>query len=82
MTNRRKDAVIEGLPRLWWSVREFASAAGLNYETALREVHAGTLAATKFGGEFRIPDAEVQRLISDAMQKAAAIRAAAAKSVA
>jgi excisionase family DNA binding protein len=79
---RRKGAINESVPRLWWSVREFAATAGLNYETALREIHKGTFAARKFGGEYRIPDAELQRVINEAMDAAAKTRAALAESAA
>lgn len=54
-----------GVPRLFWSVREFAEATGLAVDTVYRLIARGELAAVRLG-ELRIPNSEIERLISEA----------------
>ena len=40
-SGRAKGSITADVPRLAWTVREFAAAIGVNYQTALRMVHDG-----------------------------------------
>jgi excisionase family DNA binding protein len=62
-SSRAKGTINAAVPRLAWTVREFAAAIGINYQTALRMIHSGQVGHFKAGGEYRIPDAEVERLL-------------------
>ena len=63
---RAKTAPKADVPRLFWSVREFAGALGLNVETVYRLIARHELAAVKVGGEHRIPNSEIERLTDEA----------------
>ncbi|HET9142450.1 helix-turn-helix domain-containing protein [Actinophytocola sp.] len=68
-SNRAKGNIQADVPRLAWTVREFAAAIGVNYQTALRMVHQGKVGHFKAGGEFRIPHKEIERLLAEASQQ-------------
>lgn len=69
-SNRAKGNIKADVPRLAWTVREFAAAINVNYQTALAMIHTGQVGHFKAGGEYRIPHAEVERLLADASQHA------------
>jgi excisionase family DNA binding protein len=69
-SNRAKGNIAADVPRLAWTVREFAAAIGVNYQTALRMIHSGQVGHFKAGGEYRIPDQEIQRLLAAAHDEA------------
>lgn len=62
-SSRAKGNITADVPRLAWTVREFAAAIGVNYQTALRMIHDGQVGHFKAGGEYRIPQAEIERLL-------------------
>ena len=68
-SNRAKGNIDADVPRLAWSVREFAAAMGINYQTALGMIHDGTLGYFKAGAEYRIPNSEVERLLQEASNR-------------
>jgi len=70
-SSRAKGNINADVPRLAWTVREFASAIGVNYQTALRMIHSGQVGHFKAGGEYRIPNVEVERLVAEASRAAA-----------
>jgi excisionase family DNA binding protein len=78
--DRTKFAVMADVPRIAWTVREFAASIGVNYETALAMVHDATVGHFKVGCEYRIPHDEVVRLVDEARKQAAAEREARAAS--
>lgn len=59
------------LPRLFWSVNEFAHTCGLAQDTVYRLIRDRRLAAVKVNGEHRIPDSEIKRLTAEAMENLA-----------
>lgn len=59
------------VPRLFWSVREFATATGLATDTVYRMVAAGQLAHVRLG-EIRIPHSEIERLTAEAQSNLSA----------
>jgi excisionase family DNA binding protein len=66
---RAKGVAKADVPRLFWSVREFATTTGLSIDTVYRLMHAGELAHTKIAGEYRIPNAELDRLTAAAFER-------------
>jgi len=60
------------VPRNAWSVKEFAAAWGVNVNTVYRLINTGQLAWTWIGGEKRIPNAELDRLMAEAMDRRSA----------
>lgn len=66
---RAKGQVKADVPRVFWSVREFAAATGCALDTIYRRMHRGELAWTWVGGEKRIPDSEMKRLVDEAMAR-------------
>lgn len=64
---RAKGAVKADVPRVFYSVREFAQAAGLAVDTVYRMIARGELGSIPLGGEHRIPVREVDRLIEAAL---------------
>lgn len=67
-SSRAKGNIQADVPRIAWTVREFAAAIGVNYQTALAMVHDGTVGHFKAGGEYRIPHSEIERLLSEAAE--------------
>jgi excisionase family DNA binding protein len=65
-SGRAKGNITADVPRLAWTVREFAAAIGVNYQTALHMVHSGQVGHFKAGGEYRIPNQELERLMTEA----------------
>jgi excisionase family DNA binding protein len=65
-SNRAKGNIKANAHRIAWSVREFAATIGVNYQTALAMVHNGDVGYFKAGGEYRIPQPEIDRLLSEA----------------
>lgn len=63
---RAKGQVQADVPRLWWSAREFAAATGCAIDTVYRLMRKGGLAWEWIGGEKRIPNSEMERLLSGA----------------
>jgi excisionase family DNA binding protein len=63
-SDRAKGNITADVPRLAWTVREFAAAIGVNYQTALRMVHNGQVGHFKAGGEYRIPNQDLERLVT------------------
>lgn len=57
---------MSGLPRQAWSPKEVGEQLGLPYETVLGLIHNGQLGAFKAGRYYRIPDAELKRLLDEA----------------
>lgn len=70
--SRAKGKVQADVPRLWWSVREFAAAFGVNVNTVYRLLDREELAWTWVGGEKRIPTSELDRLMAEAMDRRSA----------
>jgi excisionase family DNA binding protein len=68
-SSRAKGNITANVPRIAWSVREFAAAIGVNYQTGLAMIHSGEVGHFKAGGEYRIPQAEIERLLSQASQR-------------
>lgn len=52
------------LPRLAWSPREVAEQFGLPYETVLDAIHAGTIPALRIGRHYRVPAADLTRMLN------------------
>lgn len=72
--DRTKSAVVPGVERIAWTVRELAASIGVNYETGLAMVHDGTVGHFMVGCEYRIPHDEIQRLMDEARERARALR--------
>lgn len=68
-TARAKGNVEAAVPRLWWSVREFAAAFGVSLDTVYRMTRDHEIAWTWVGGEKRIPNSELERLMGEAMAR-------------
>lgn len=68
-SHRAKGNIAADVPRIAYTVMEFAAGIHVNYQTALNMVHAGTVGHFRVGGEFRIPVAEVERLINEALER-------------
>jgi excisionase family DNA binding protein len=68
-TRRAKGHVEANVPRLWWSVKEFAAATGVALDTVYRWTNRGQIAWTWLGGEKRIPNSEMERLLTEAKQR-------------
>lgn len=67
---RAKGVAKADVPRLFWSVREFATATGVSIDSVYRSMHAGELAHTKMpGGEYGIPNMEIERLTAEAFER-------------
>lgn len=62
-------AAAEGVERVAYDPHEFAGAIGVSYDTAIRMVHAGKVGHFRAGDGIRIPVSEVDRLISEALQR-------------
>lgn len=74
---RKKDDASTGtVPLLWLTVDQTAEALQLNYYTVVRLIHAGEIAAEKFGKEWRVPVKEIEAVAADLMTQSAAARAA------
>jgi excisionase family DNA binding protein len=68
-STRAKGHVEADVPRLWWSVKEFAAATGVALDTVYRWTKNGKVAWTWLGGEKRIPNSEMERLFAEAEQR-------------
>lgn len=68
-STRAKGNIQADVPRIAYTVTEFAAGIGVNYQTALRMVHSGDVGHFPVGGEYRIPVAEVERLINEALDR-------------
>jgi excisionase family DNA binding protein len=68
-SKRAKGNIPADVPRIAYSVTEFAAGIGVNYQTALRMVHRGEVGHFLAGSEFRIPVSEVKRLIDEANER-------------
>ena len=66
---RAKGVAKADVPRVLWSVREFATATGLAVDSVYRLIHSGELAHTPLLGEYRIPHSEIERLVADAFER-------------
>lgn len=66
---RAKGVAKADVPRLFWSVREFATATGLSVDSVYRLMHSGELAHTTSLGEYRIPHSEIERLTAEAQER-------------
>lgn len=64
--SRAKGQVQADVPREFWSVREFAATFGVNQHTIYRMCNRGELAWVPVGGEKRIPNSELERLLAEA----------------
>lgn len=71
-TARAKGKVAADVPRHFWSVREFAATTGVSLDTVYRLIRGGQLACTHIGGEKRIPNSELERLLSEAYERRSA----------
>jgi excisionase family DNA binding protein len=67
--SRAKGKVQADVPRTFWSVKEFAAALGVSLDTVYRMTRTGELAFTWVGGEKRIPNTELERLLAEAHQR-------------
>ncbi|WP_158634278.1 excisionase family DNA-binding protein [Amycolatopsis sp. WAC 04197] len=52
------------LPRKAWTPREAALQLGIPYETVLRLIHDGKLAAVTAGRYYLVPDAAIDRFLN------------------
>lgn len=68
-TPRAKGQVQADVSRLWWSAKEFASATGCALDTVYRLMRNGGLEWTWIGGEKRIPNSEMERLLAEAQAR-------------
>lgn len=68
-TPRAKGHVEANVPRMWWSVKEFAAATGVALDTVYRWTNRGQIEWTWLGGEKRIPNSEMERLLTEAKQR-------------
>ena len=50
------------LPRIAWSVAEFAAMTGLSSDAVYDQIHAGEIPATKFGQQWRIANSYVEQV--------------------
>ena len=50
----------------FWTPREVATLLGVHRRTVHRWIHMGELRSYRFGRQFKIPDLEVARLVSNA----------------
>lgn len=71
-TSRAKGKVQADVPRNAWSVREFAATLGVNVHTVYRLIKDNKLASFPFGGELRIPNSELERLMAEAYERVSA----------
>lgn len=71
--DRARDRIHADVPRVAWSVKEFAVAMGVSLDTVYREIKADRLEWFKLGGEYRIPDTERERLLAEAAAKRQAV---------
>lgn len=62
-------AEAEGVQRLAYNPHEFAGAIGVSYDTAIRMCQSGQVGWFPAGASYRIPVSEVDRLISEALQR-------------
>jgi hypothetical protein len=60
----RKGDALPGVPRSAWSIKEFAATLGIGYYTAYRMVTRQEVKSFRVLGEIRVPDSELQRLLS------------------
>lgn len=70
--SRAKGQVQADVPRTFWSVKEFAATLGVNVNTVYRLITDDKLAWTWVGGEKRIPNSELERLLSEAYGRVSA----------
>jgi excisionase family DNA binding protein len=73
--SRSKGRINADVPRNAWSIREFAATLGVSYYTVLRAVRRGEIASFRFPaevGEYRIPNSELERLLSEAYARRSA----------
>jgi excisionase family DNA binding protein len=70
--SRAKGKVQADVPRNAWSVKEFAATLGVNVHTVYRMCDRGDLAWFLFGGEKRIPNSELERLMAEAYERRSA----------
>jgi excisionase family DNA binding protein len=64
--DRAKGNVKADVPRVAWSVREFAAATGISIDTTYRLLDRGEVGWFQLGGEKRIPNTELERLLAEA----------------
>lgn len=65
----KANVVTADVPRNAWSVREFAATLGVNVHTIYRLIKHGQLAWFPVGGEKRIPNSELDRLLAEAYER-------------
>lgn len=63
-TPLRKGESLPDVPRSAWSIKELAATLGVNYFTVRRMVADREVKSFRVGGEYRIPDSELQRLLA------------------
>lgn len=68
---RAKGKIDADVPRTFWSVREFAATLGVNQHTIYRACRRGEIAWVRVGGEKRIPNSELDRLLNEAYSRRA-----------
>lgn len=71
-----QSAAALGVPRTAWAPAELAASLGVEYETVLRWIHSGRVAAIPVGNRYRIPESERLRLEKEALDEAEQKRAA------
>lgn len=64
--DRAKGNVQADVPRTFWSVREFAATTGISIDTTYRLIKRRQLKCVQLGREKRIPNTELERLLSEA----------------
>jgi excisionase family DNA binding protein len=70
-----QSAAALGVPRTAWTPAELAASLGVEYETVLRWIHSGRVAAIQVGNQYRVPESERLRLEQEARDEAAQRRA-------
>lgn len=76
MRRMNQSAEALGVPRTAWTPAELAASLGIEYQTVLRWIHSGHVAAIPVGDRYRIPESERLRLEKEAHDEAARRRAA------
>jgi excisionase family DNA binding protein len=69
--DRAKGKVKADVPRTFWSVREFAATTGISIDTCYRLLQRGEVRWVQLGGEKRIPNSELERLLAEAAAQVA-----------
>jgi excisionase family DNA binding protein len=64
------------LPRIAWSVAEFAEMTGLSTDAVYDAIHAGEIPAVKFGQQWRIANTYVQQVAAGTVEVAQRRRSA------